>query len=120
MRTDNLPILMVREYKRVKPLGLKNQYVEYEYGVSSEAIESVIPEAKVNNASYSDIYDDYTPTEAPDEYYRPPSISEDELQQVMGMKDLQKEMEETLKAYESLNPNNKDDATGKEFCGTLL
>lgn len=110
----------VAEYKRVKPLGLKNQYVEYEYGVSSEAIESVIPEAKVNNASYSDIYDDYTPTEAPDEYYRPPSISEDELQQVMGMKDLQKEMEETLKAYESLNPNNKDDATGKEFCGTLL
>ena len=109
------------KYHKVNPLGLKNQYVEYQYGVDSETMKSVIPEAKNNDTSWNDIYDDgssidYNSMDDTSSAYV--SFSEKDLSS-LGLIPTT-EIDDALAKLASLSPNDTDALTGEKFCGTFL
>lgn len=55
----------VAVYKRIQPLGLKNKFIEYEYGQEVEAMTSVIkePTKKYNHRA---VFEDFTSFETPE------------------------------------------------------
>lgn len=107
-------------YTKVRPLGLKNQYVEYEYGVDSEAMESVIGESED-----SDIYNPYF--EESSELPEPPAgflnniNYQKSLAESLGF-DMPStdEMDEQIAKFNSISPDIRDSLTGEEFCGVTL
>lgn len=108
-------------YHKVKPLGLKNQYVEYQYGVSAETMESVIPEATNNEMSWNDIYDDGSTIDysnMDDNSGAYVSFSEADLSGITSLPTL--EIDEALVKLASMTPNNTDAFTGENYCGTYL
>lgn len=52
----NAPNSLVASYRRVQPLGVKNQYVEYDSN-ASEDMESVVPKPKAYKANINDYVD---------------------------------------------------------------
>lgn len=104
----------VAEYSRIQPLGLKNQYVEYHYGMDANAMESVIS-TPTPSSSINDIYDDYTPTsDFRDVRDVPPPPSVD-LSATLGYEVTQDMMDELA----SLSPNDFDPLTGEKLCFIL-
>ena len=119
-------------YRKVRPLGIKNQYIEYEYGINAEAIESVIPEAVPNKVSFNDIYDDVTPTSADEsnnssfEYadisslglgniIDNPNKEQSENNESKPMSRAEK-VKSILSKYEIITPNTKDEFTDEDYC----
>lgn len=100
------------EYSIVKPLGLKNQYVEYQYGMDANAMESVIATADPTT-SFNDIYDDYTPAEdTRDVRDVPPPVPFD----IAAELGLNFDATDMLNELNNLTPNDFDPATGESFC----
>lgn len=100
----------VAEYGRIKPLGLKNQYVEYQYGMDASAMESVIS-SPVPTTSLNDIYDDYTPTgDIRDMRDVPPPITD--VASTLGYGVSESMMDELAR----LTPNDFDPVTGESYC----
>lgn len=105
----------IASYARVKPLGLKNQYVEYQYGVDASAVESVIKEG-VPSTSFNDIYDDYTPSDdirdLGEDY---PSMSQPDLARILGY-EVDKELADELAEFSKMNLQDIDTYSGESFC----
>lgn len=105
-------------YQKIKPLGLKNQYVEYDYGKSAETMVSVIPEAESNEWSFNEIYDDGNDIDysaQPDNYAPLPPSTEEISKVVIGRKDFVKSV---LSKFESVEPDNTDSYSGDKFCNS--
>lgn len=98
------------EYSRIKPLGLKNQYVEYQYGMDASAMESVVSSAEPST-SFNDIYDDYTPVEDTRDVRDVPHPTSD-VARVLGYE----VSEDMINELANLTPNDFDPASGESFC----
>lgn len=105
-------------YQKIKPLGLKNQYVEYEYGTSAETMSSVIPEAVNNEWSFNDIYDDGNIDYSAQEGYIAPAPSLSELEAVFGTPTPSRMnyVKGVLSKFENITPDTTDSYTSDEFC----
>lgn len=112
------------KYHKVKPLGLKNQYVEYEYGVNSETLDSVIKESKDTN-----MFSRYTEEDTLPEEPNPSTFidNNDEgyykgIFNTLGIKpdnDVDSS-DSNISKFESISPDIKDSYTEEEYCGIVI
>lgn len=117
----------VATYERIEPLGYRNSFIEYEYGVNAEDIKTVIEKNKMDYDPYADtlaIYDtgemevDYDSIpEMPSDYWDSvPQVDNEAFQQVYGAPLDNSASEED--DITSIQPNTEyKDENGEEICG---
>lgn len=117
-------------YKEIKRLGLKNQYVEYEYGVDIINVESIIPEPVERNiASKFTFFEDVDISESDINKYKAEHSEESFnslLSQVLEITQGNKqnrldglkrfEISDNAINFENLPNNTTDLGTGEAFC----
>ena len=112
----------VATYRRITPLGFKNSFIEYEYGVDAITMQSVINSSDVVEDSYSETSTGSESDEKEDTTYTPNSDSYYEDSQIPIRKPNYMAFEDSLKETEdaaSIEPDTDyRDADGNKLCGS--
>ena len=88
---------LILEYKRVKPLGNKNSYYEYEYGKDAELINSINGAVLKSNEPNDSNSNDYT--------YDNDMVDEDTMNAVQGVTLPEEQIERVMNAWEQVFGN---------------
>lgn len=113
------PVGATATYIKVQPLGLKNQFIEYQYGVPAEAMESVIGQAEDNG-----FVDPYAESNIESDDSNPNDVTRDSnyvsslLDSFAGGPAVSApRVSKEVSILDKLAPNNTDDYTGENYCG---
>lgn len=113
-------------YKEIKKLGLKNQYVEYEYGVEYINVESTISEAVERGVSNRFDFGDSNINDTENNGYQP-EYSKESLESLLSTPEAQSkqskldrlkkfEVSDNAMKFENLPNNTIDLGTGEVIC----
>ena len=116
----NAPNSLIASYQRVQPLGVKNQYVEYDSN-ASEDMESVVPKPKAYKADINDYIDNTNIQDIDNYVMEQQQLAQASLLAVIKQKAAENGYTEQkpIDKLESLPPITEDEQ-GNKFCDNVI